>query len=64
MDSCEKADTWAALKPQGQGGQNCSLGRTGFQGSLGTAQTGWASRGQEVRVKAQQREGEELQIRA
>lgn len=60
----EKADTWAALKPQGQGGWGCSLGRTGSQGSLGTAQTGWASEGQEVRVQAQQREGEELQMRA
>lgn len=37
-----KADTWAALCPQGPGGQGWSLGRTGTQDSLGTAQTGWA----------------------
>lgn len=37
-----KADTWAALCPQGLGGRGRSLGRTGTQGSLGTAQTGWA----------------------
>lgn len=37
-----KADTGAALCPQGPGGQGWSLGRTGAQGSLGTAQTSWA----------------------
>lgn len=40
-----KADTWAALNPQGQGGRGWSLGRTGSQGSRGTAQTGWARSG-------------------
>lgn len=39
------ADTRAALSPQGQGGRGWALGRTGSQGSPGTAQTGWARSG-------------------
>lgn len=40
-----KANTWAALNPQGQGGRCWSLGRTGSHSSLSTARTGWASGG-------------------
>lgn len=60
----EKADTWAALEPQGQGGQDCSLGRTGSQGSPGTGQTGWASRGAGSESSGPAKGGEELQVGA
>lgn len=59
-----KADTGLSSKPQGQGGRGWCLRRAGSQGSLSTAQTGWTGVGQEVRGKAQQEEGEELQIGA